>query len=73
MKTKIESAKEKKIIIDCSTLFSIILINISTDETNWWEIVSKYTIKCKSISFQSFVPKISGYKLIKFEIVIRCK
>lgn len=45
MKIKIESAKEKKIIIDCSTLFSIILINISTDETNWWEIVSKYTIK----------------------------
>lgn len=45
MKTKIESAKEKKIIIDCSTLFSIILINISTDEINWWEMVSKYTIK----------------------------
>lgn len=44
MKTKIESATmKKKYWLLKSILYY--LINNSTDDTNWWEILSKYTIK----------------------------
>lgn len=64
MKTKIESAKEKQIIIDCSIpAFIILLISLLMRQIGGKSNGLKVCHKNVSISLPSFFTKIFGYEL----------